>query len=47
MVGRLCPEKRPDIALEIAARTGWPLRVAAKVDPTDEEYFEAEIAPLF
>lgn len=46
-VGRLCPEKRPDLAVEVAARTGWPLRVAAKVDPTDVEYFEEEIAPLF
>jgi glycosyltransferase involved in cell wall biosynthesis len=46
-VGRICPEKRPDIAVEIAARTGWPLRVAAKVDPTDEEYYEEHIAPLF
>jgi glycosyltransferase involved in cell wall biosynthesis len=46
-VGRLCPEKRPDIAVEIAARTGRPLRVAAKVDPCDEEYFEEQIAPLF
>lgn len=46
-VGRLCPEKRPDIAVEVAARTGWPLRVAAKVDPTDVEYFEEQIAPLF
>ena len=46
-VGRLCPEKRPDLAVEIAARTGWPLRVAAKVDPSDEEYFAEQISPLF
>jgi glycosyltransferase involved in cell wall biosynthesis len=46
-VGRICPEKRPDIAVEVAARTGWPLRVAAKVDPTDRDYFEDQIAPLF
>ncbi len=46
-VGRLCPEKRPDIAVEVAARTGWPLRVAAKIDPCDERYFEEQIAPLF
>ncbi len=46
-VGRLCPEKRPDLAVEIAAKTGWPLRVAAKVDPSDEGYFEEQIAPLF
>jgi glycosyltransferase involved in cell wall biosynthesis len=45
-VGRLNPEKRPDLAIEIASRTGWPLRIAAKVDPTDEEYFEDEIKPL-
>jgi glycosyltransferase involved in cell wall biosynthesis len=46
-VGRLCPEKRPDIAVEIAAATGWPLRVAAKVDPCDQDYFDEQIAPLF
>jgi glycosyltransferase involved in cell wall biosynthesis len=45
-VGRLCPEKRPDLAIEIAARSGWPLRIAAKVDPTDEDYFRDEIKPL-
>jgi glycosyltransferase involved in cell wall biosynthesis len=46
-VGRLCPEKRPDLAVEIAAATGWPLRVAAKVDPCDEHYFHEQIEPLF
>jgi glycosyltransferase involved in cell wall biosynthesis len=46
-VGRLCPEKRPDLAVQIAARTGWPLRVAAKIDPTDAAYFEQQVAPLF
>lgn len=45
-VGRFCPDKRPDLAIEIASRTGWPLRLAAKVDPTDEEYFKDEIEPL-
>ncbi len=45
-VGRLCPEKRPDLAIEVAARAGWPLRVAAKVDPTDLNYFQQHIAPL-
>jgi len=46
-VGRLCPEKRPDIAVDIAVKTGWPLRVAAKVDPSDEDYYNEQIAPLF
>ncbi len=45
-VGRLCPDKRPDLAIDIATRTGWPLRIAAKIDPTDNDYFNSEIAPL-
>ena len=46
-VGRICSEKRPDLAVEIAHRTGRRLQVAAKVDPTDEEYFAESIEPLF
>lgn len=45
-LGRICPEKRPDHAIEIAKRVGMPLRMAAKVDPMDREYFETKIAPL-
>jgi glycosyltransferase involved in cell wall biosynthesis len=45
-LGRICPEKRPDRAIEIARRTGVPLKVAAKVDRVDQEYFEAMIRPL-
>lgn len=45
-LGRISPEKRPDHAIEIAKRTGLPLRIAAKVDPADQNYFEAEIEPL-
>jgi glycosyltransferase involved in cell wall biosynthesis len=46
-IGRITPEKRPDWAVEIASRAGLPLRVAAKVDPLDVEYWEREIRPLF
>ena len=46
-VGRLTPEKRPDLAVEIARRTGLQLRVAAKIDPMDESYWEDVIKPLF
>ena len=46
-VGRLTPEKRPDWAVEVARRTGMPLRVAAKVDPIDFAYWESVIKPLF
>lgn len=45
-LGRICPEKRPDHAIEIAKRVGIPLRIAAKVDPVDREYFVTKIAPL-
>jgi glycosyltransferase involved in cell wall biosynthesis len=45
-LGRIAPEKRPDHAIEIAKRVGMPLRIAAKVDPADRTYFEAEIEPL-
>lgn len=45
-LGRIAPEKRPDHAIEIAKQTGIPLRIAAKVDPMDREYFHAEIEPL-
>jgi glycosyltransferase involved in cell wall biosynthesis len=45
-LGRMSPEKRADRAIEVAQRTGIPVKLAAKVDPIDEEYFEREIAPL-
>jgi glycosyltransferase involved in cell wall biosynthesis len=45
-IGRISPEKRVDRAIEIAQRAGVELRIAAKVDVVDREYFEAEIKPL-
>jgi glycosyltransferase involved in cell wall biosynthesis len=45
-VGRISPEKRLDRAIEITRRAGFELRVAAKIDAADKEYFEREIAPL-
>jgi glycosyltransferase involved in cell wall biosynthesis len=45
-LGRITPVKRPDHAIEIAKRVGIPLRIAAKVDPTDRAYFKEEIEPL-
>lgn len=45
-LGRITPEKRPDRAIEIARRAGMPLKIAAKVDPVDEEYFRTRIMPL-
>ena len=45
-LGRICPEKRPDRAIELAKAAGIPLKMAAKVDPVDQDYFEREIEPL-
>lgn len=45
-VGRVSPEKRVDLAIEIAKRSGMPLRIAAKVDGADREYFTGQIKPL-
>jgi glycosyltransferase involved in cell wall biosynthesis len=46
-LGRIAIEKRPDWAVEIAKRTGIKLKVAAKVDPYDQAYFDREIQHLF
>lgn len=45
-LGRIAPEKRVDRAIEIAKRTGIPLKIAAKVDKVDKEYFETVVQPL-
>lgn len=45
-VGRICPEKNIEGAIAIARHTGVPLRIAAKVDPVDQEYYESVITPL-
>lgn len=45
-LGRISPEKAPDRAIRIAARAGMKLKIAAKIDRVDREYFAAEIEPL-
>lgn len=45
-LGRVSPEKRPDRAIAIAWRADVKLKMAAKIDKVDEEYFNAEIRPL-
>jgi glycosyltransferase involved in cell wall biosynthesis len=45
-LGRISPEKAPDAAIRIAARAGMPLKIAAKVDRVDAEYFKTTIEPL-
>ena len=45
-LGRISPEKRPDRAIRIARATGIPLKIAAKVDKVDEDYFRNVVLPL-
>jgi len=45
-LGRIAPEKGVDRAITIARQCGVPLRIAAKVDKVDREYFDERIRPL-
>ncbi|MEX2230865.1 MAG: glycosyltransferase family 4 protein [Cyclobacteriaceae bacterium] len=45
-LGRISKEKRVDRAIEIAIRSGLPLKIAAKIDKTDQEYFDQHIKKL-
>lgn len=45
-LGRISPEKAPEAAIRIAAQAGMPLKIAAKVDRVDEEYFKTRVEPL-
>jgi glycosyltransferase involved in cell wall biosynthesis len=45
-LGRMSPEKRVDRAIEIATRSGVPLKIAAKIYPEERRYFDETLAPL-
>ena len=45
-LGRIAPEKGVDRAITIAGRARLPLKIAAKVDQGDREYFASQIQPL-
>ncbi len=45
-LGRISPEKGPNRAIEIAARTAMPLKIAAKVDRVDQAYWEEIVRPM-
>ncbi|GFE70420.1 glycosyltransferase family 4 protein [Chroococcus sp. FPU101] len=44
-LGRMSSEKGPHLAIEIAKRTGLPLKMAGKVDPVDQEFFATQVKP--
>ncbi len=45
-LGRIAPEKGVDRAIRIAQHCGVPLKIAAKVDKVDREYFDELIEPM-
>jgi len=44
-LGRMSPEKGVHLAIEIAKKSGWHLKIAGKVDPVDVEYFAEQVKP--
>ncbi len=45
-LGRISPEKQPDRAIQIAAKAGMSLKIAAKIDDADNAYWETVIEPM-
>ena len=45
-LGRIAPEKGIDRAIRIAQHCGMPLKVAAKVDRADQDYYDEKIVPM-
>jgi glycosyltransferase involved in cell wall biosynthesis len=45
-LGRIAPEKGVEQAITIAQHVGMPLKIAAKVDRADREYFQEVVQPL-
>jgi glycosyltransferase involved in cell wall biosynthesis len=46
VLGRIAPEKGVDRAIKIAIRCGIPLKIAAKIDPADQDYYDEVMSPL-
>jgi glycosyltransferase involved in cell wall biosynthesis len=46
VLGRIAPEKGVDRAIKIAIRCGIPLKIAAKIDRADRDYYDEVMRPL-
>jgi len=44
-LGRIAPEKGPDVAIRLAKASGLPLRIAAKISREENRYFKQQIEP--
>jgi glycosyltransferase involved in cell wall biosynthesis len=45
-LGRIAPEKGPATAIRVAIKAGIPIKVAARVDPINFDYYQQEVEPL-
>jgi glycosyltransferase involved in cell wall biosynthesis len=45
-LGRIAPEKRVDIAIRVAEHCGMTLKIAAKIDRADQDYYDEQIHPM-
>jgi len=45
-LGRICPEKGPETAIQLSRAANLPLKIAAKVDEVDRAYFKSKVKPL-
>jgi glycosyltransferase involved in cell wall biosynthesis len=46
VLGRIAPEKGVDRAIKIAIRCGIPVKIAAKIDRADQDYYDEVMRPL-
>jgi glycosyltransferase involved in cell wall biosynthesis len=44
-LGRVAPVKGTHLAIEVAQRTGIPLKIAGEIQPMFQDYFEAKVKP--
>jgi glycosyltransferase involved in cell wall biosynthesis len=44
-IGRIAPVKGTHLAIDVAKRTGIPLKIAGEVPPANKDYFESKIRP--
>jgi glycosyltransferase involved in cell wall biosynthesis len=45
-LGRITPEKGPEVAIRLAKASGRPLRIAAKIPRSENRYFKQRIEPM-
>ncbi len=45
-LGRISPEKRPDLAIKAAIKAGVKIKIAAKIDRADRDYYERDVKHL-